>query len=279
LERVVLPILLRATLMKRLGQSLLQTRRGRLVCCLLIVGALGAASAIIFAGRTRSSRQVALVGSSGASSSAEDGCTTGPADAAVRVSIYGGGEAACSAFDRSAAKTSEEFWHVMPDATQEAGRALVCSMAKGSLDLEVRDVGEHFYGNKLCAQLTAQGWQEQEGPGASSERERETHEAEAKAAAERRELAERAERQHEEAIEERKREAQEHVEQAAEAASEHKEEVREHEELAQEEAKQRTEEHQQHEREAHERQQEAIERSAEERDAQEETRQSQEEAG
>lgn len=265
-------------LMKRFGRFLLRTRRGRLVCGLLVAGALVVASAIIFGGPGQSSSHVALVAPSAASSSSQDGCTTGPADAEVRVTIYDGGEAACSSFDRAAARASEEFWHVMPDATEEAGRVLVCSMAKGGLDLEVRDTGEHFYGNKLCARLTAQGWQEQEGPGAASERERETREAEAKAAAERREEAWHAEQQRTRAVEESKRDAQQNAEQATEAARERKEEAREHEELEQEEAKQHDEEHQQHEQEARERQKEAAERSAEERRTQEETRRSEEEA-
>jgi hypothetical protein len=39
-------------------------------------------------------------------------------------------------------------------------------MAKSSSLIEVRDMGEHDYGNRICAGLTAKGSQETEGPGA-----------------------------------------------------------------------------------------------------------------
>jgi flagellar biosynthesis GTPase FlhF len=257
--------------MKRFGRFLLRTRRGRLISGLLVVGAIVAVTAVAFGGSGRSSLSDS-VGSS------QEGCTTGPAGAEVRVTIYGGGQAECAAFDRAAARASEQFWHVMPAATEEAGRALVCSMAKEDLTLEVRDTGEHFYGNKICARLTAQGWHEQEGPGGVVERERETHEAEAKAAVERREAEERAQQQRQQAAEERKRDAEEHAEDAKEAEREHQEEVHEHEEQAREEAQQHQEEASQHEQEARERQMEASERAAEDRHSREETERSAEEA-
>lgn len=257
--------------MKRLGRFPLRTRRGRLTFGLLVAGAIAAAGAVAFGGSSQSSL-------SGSPTVSQEGCTTGPAEAEVRVTIYGGGEAACAGFDRAAARASEEFWRVMPAATEETGRELVCSMAKGNLTLEVRDTGAHFYGNKICARMTAQGWHEQEGPGQATERERETHETEAKAAIEQREEAERAEQQRTQAVEEHKHEAQQHAEQAKEAAREHKEEAHEREEQAQLTAQQQQEEDRQHQQEARERQKEAAERAVEERRSQEETHRSEEEA-
>ena len=103
---------------------------------MLVAVAIVAASAVAFGGASKSSP-------SASSSASQEGCTTGPAEAEVRVTIYGGGEAACATFDQGAARASEEFWRVMPAATEETGRELVCSMANGSMVLEVRDTGEH----------------------------------------------------------------------------------------------------------------------------------------
>ena len=257
--------------MKRPWRFLLKTRPGRMILGVAVVCIIAAVSAVAFDGSNRSS-------ATDSTASHQEGCTTGPAEAEIRVTIYGGGEAACTAFDRDAARASEQYWHVMPEAPEETGRDLVCSMAKGGLHLEVRDTGGHFYGNKLCARLVARGWQEEEGPGVTVERERKTQEAEAQAAAERREAIERAEQQRKQEAEEHKREAQEHVEQAKEAAREHQEEVHEHEEQAHQEAEQRQEEAHQHAQEAQERQKEAAEHAAEERRTREEDRRSEEEA-
>lgn len=45
-------------------------------------------------------------------------CTSALTGHEVRVTIYGGGERACEAFDRGAAKSAEEFWKI----TQEEPR-------------------------------------------------------------------------------------------------------------------------------------------------------------
>lgn len=257
--------------MRWLWRFLTQTRRSRLVCGLLIAGAVTVAATITLGGSGQSS-------SSASSSSSQEGCTTGPAEAEVRITIYGGGEAACAGFDRSAAKSSEQFWRPMPAATEEPGRELICSMAKGDLTLEVRDTGSHFYGNKICARMTAQGWREQEGPGQAVEHERETRETEARAATEQREEAERVQRQRAQALEEHKREAQESVERAKEAAREHSEEAHEQEEQAQRETAEHQEEDRRQRQEAHERQKEAAQRAEEERETQQENERSEEEA-
>jgi hypothetical protein len=101
---------------------LLRTRRGRLISGLLVAGAIVVAAVVAFGGASQPSP-------SASSSASQEGCTTGPAKAEVRVTIYGGGEAACDAFDRAAARASEEYWHVMPAAAEEAGRELVRSIA------------------------------------------------------------------------------------------------------------------------------------------------------
>jgi hypothetical protein len=153
-----------------------------------------------------------------------DGCTTGPAGANVRVTIYGGGEASCARFNREAAAASEQFWRTQP-AGRELSGELVCSMSKGDSDLvEVRDTGEHFYGNKICARLTAQGWVETEGPGEMAEREQRAREAKQKTE---REQTEAVEREHREAREARER-AQEAKRQEAEEAAQKRQEAQEH---------------------------------------------------
>jgi hypothetical protein len=172
--------------------------------------------------------------------SSEGSCTTGPAEADVRVTVWGGGEDACARMNREAAASSESFWRTLP-AGHEIKGELVCSMTNGGPLIEVRDTGSHYYGNRICARLTAKGWHEHEGPGEKVERARETHEAEEKAAAEQRAAAEHAEA-------ERKREAEQKKEEAQREAGHKREEA-----------------------------QQKAEQAAQERRSQEETRRSEEE--
>ncbi len=104
-----------------------------------------------------------------------DGCTSGPADANVRVTIYGG--ETCAQWDRTQS-ASGTFWRETSFPTSN-DEQLVCSMEGpgGRTLIEVRDTGEHFYGNKICALLTAENWHNAEGPGAKLERTRKAHEA------------------------------------------------------------------------------------------------------
>lgn len=126
-----------------------------------------------------SNRDSAVAGSSpsnsaaltGNSSVSTEGCTSSVANADVRVTIYGNGEAACSEWNEESAKSSGEYWKTDPRGEELYGE-LVCSMSKGgSLLIEVRDTGEHLRGNQICASFTAKGWYEAEGPGAKVERE------------------------------------------------------------------------------------------------------------
>jgi hypothetical protein len=174
--------------------------------------------------------------------SPEGSCTTGPTDHNVRVTIYGPGEAACTRVNREEAEGSEQFWRIVPTGNEVQGSELVCSMAQGGGELiEVRDTGEYFYGNRMCARLTAKGWHEQEGPGEKAERARKSHEAETRAAAEQREVAERAEAERKRAAEQKKQEAQQKKQEAAEAATCAEEERKRDAEQHQEEAHQRKE--------------------------------------
>ena len=134
-----------------------------------------------------------------------EGCTSGPADADVRVTIYG--EETCALWDRTQS-SSGTFWHEaqFPRSNEEK---LVCSMeGPGAHTLiEVRDTGAHFYGNRICASLTAENWHDAEGPGAKVEQSRKAQEAEEKAKAE-----EQAQSEHE--SEERRRAAEQKREEA-----------------------------------------------------------------
>lgn len=161
---------------RRLRPTLIVT--GVLVIAVGIV--LGAFS--IHGSSNASSRPAFNAGASDRSAS----CTTGPAEAELRVTVYSAaGEATCSQFNQEAAKNTGTFWKTRPPGEELSGE-LVCSMSKGPL-IEVRDTGEHLLGNRMCAGLTAKGWHEEAGPGAVIEREQ----AERKAESERTRTAER----------------------------------------------------------------------------------------
>ncbi len=172
-------------------------------------------------------------GNATTASTPTEGCTSGPAGSNVRVTIYGNGEAACSEFNQGAAKSTGDFWKTKPQGEELQGE-LVCSMSKGgSLVIEVRDTGEHLYGNKICASLTAKGWHEAEGPGAQVERKqaKQKSEREQTAAAEQNARTEREDqkRQKEEAqqrAETKKQEAKQHQEQQEQEAGQHREQQR-----------------------------------------------------
>jgi hypothetical protein len=152
-----------------------------------------------------------------------EGCTSGPADANVRVTIYGG--ESCAEWDRTQS-SSGTFWREAPFPTSK-DEQLVCSMkgSGGHTLIEVRDTGEHFYGNQICASLTSEGWRNAEGPGAQVEHSRQAHEAEEKAGAEQQaqsehetEARKRAAEQAKEEAQRRREEAQQHREQQAQEA-------------------------------------------------------------
>jgi hypothetical protein len=159
--------------MRQLRRFLLQTRLGRLIFAIVTAVATAAVAVAVLGGFPQLSDST----SSTLPRASHEGCTSGPADAEVRVTIYGGGEASCAAFNMGAGRASESVWQLMPVAARETGRQLVCSMGKDGLILEVRDTNSHFYGNKICARLTAQGWQKQQGPGSTIERERDAQRA------------------------------------------------------------------------------------------------------
>jgi hypothetical protein len=142
----------------------------------------------------------------------EASCTTGPAAHNMRATFYGVGTEACTQLNQEVAKTRGEFWRVVPTGNYVEGSDLVCSMAKGSQLIEIRDTGEHAYGNEFCAGLTAKGWHEQEGSGEKAERERKVRQQKEKAEQEQRETEqhERETRQHE--AERKKEEAKQKAE-------------------------------------------------------------------
>jgi hypothetical protein len=121
-------------------------------------------------------------GTPGAGGFSGEGCTSGPAEANVRVTLYGG--ETCATWDRTQS-SSGTFWRETSFPTSN-DLELVCSMegSGGHTLIEVRDSGEHFYGNRICALLTSEGWHEAEGPGEKLELSRKAHEAKAKANAE-----------------------------------------------------------------------------------------------
>jgi hypothetical protein len=105
-----------------------------------------------------------------------EGCTSGPANANVRITIYGG--ETCAEWDRTQS-ASGTFWREVSFPPASVGEELVCSM-EGPGDhtlIEVRDIGEHFYGNRICALLTSENWHNAEGPGEKLEQSRKAHEA------------------------------------------------------------------------------------------------------
>ena len=112
-----------------------------------------------------------------------EGCTSGPAEANVRVTIYGG--ESCAQWDRTASSQGT-YWREVPfPASNEL--QIVCSMeGPGSNTLiEVRDTGEHSDADAICAGLTSEGWHDAEGPGVENEQSRREQEANEKANAER----------------------------------------------------------------------------------------------
>jgi hypothetical protein len=98
-------------------------------------------------------------------------CTTGPVEHNIRVTVYGASAEVCTGLNRQVAQKDGEYWRVVPTGNRVEGSQLVCSMAKGGELIEVRDTGEHHYGNRFCAGLTAESWTEKEGPGERAERE------------------------------------------------------------------------------------------------------------
>jgi hypothetical protein len=207
-----------------------------------------------------------------------EGCTTGPVSADVRVTIYGNGEAACSKYNQTAAKSSGEYWKTEPQGEELHGE-LVCSMAKaGALTYEVRDTGGHFYGNKICASLTAQGWHEAEGPGAKIEREQAKQKSEREQTA----AAEQSAQNEREAQKHHKEQAQLEKEEAAKRKQEGQERQKEQAQSEKEAAAQKQQEAQEHQKEQREHEQEAEKQHQEaEKQQQEnarETRHNEEEA-
>jgi hypothetical protein len=134
-------------------------------------------------------------------------CTTGPANHNMRATFYGVGPQACTQLNQEVAKESGEFWRVVPPGSYVEDSDLVCSMAKGGELIEIRDTGEHDYGNRFCASLTAKGWVEKEGPGVKIERERKQREAQEKSEREQRETEEHERQQLKEEAERKKEEA------------------------------------------------------------------------
>ena len=263
--------------LRRLWRFLVGTWRGRLITAIVLAVPLALVGALV-AGSGSST-----VGAS--SYSASDRCTSASAEANVRVTVYSSeGRGACEAINRGVAREAGYYWRVQPEGAELEGE-LVCSMGKGGAIIEVRDTGGHYYGNHICAALTAKGWTEKEGPGRQVERERAQRESEAKAATARREQEEEAARQHTQAIEQHTREAREKVERSKEEATRKQEEATRNREEAgrrgQEAHEQSQHEHEEAQRQAHEaaeRKKEEGERAAEQRKIEAETRHSQEEA-
>jgi flagellar biosynthesis GTPase FlhF len=135
-----------------------------------------------------------------------EGCTSGPADANVRITIYGG--ETCAEWNRTQS-SSGTFWREAQFPTSDEEQ-LVCSMSGpgGRTLIEVRDTGEHSYGNRICASITAEGWRETQGPGEMVEQSRKAHEAEEKAKAEQQEATERERDERRRAAENKRREEQ-----------------------------------------------------------------------
>ncbi len=139
-------------------------------------------------------------------------CTTGPANHNMRATFYGVGPQACTRLNQEVAKESGEFWRVVPPGSYVEGSDLVCSMTQGGELIEIRDTGEHDYGNRFCASLTAKGWVEKEGPGVKIERERKQREAQERSEREQRETEEHERQQRKEEAERKKEEATQKVE-------------------------------------------------------------------
>jgi hypothetical protein len=118
----------------------------------------------------------------------------------------------CAEWDKTQS-ASGTFWREAPFPTSN-DEQLVCSMKGpgGRTLIEVRDTGEHFAGNRVCASLTSEAWHDAEGPGAKIEQSRKGREAEQAAKVQQRQEQERAKTNKQEAEErsqeERKREAE-----------------------------------------------------------------------
>ncbi len=112
-----------------------------------------------------------------------EGCTSGPAESSVRVTIYGG--ETCAEWDKTQS-SSGTFWRETSPLPYSENAELVCSMEGpgGQTLIEVRDTGEHSYGNRICALLTSEGWRKTDGPGEKLEQSRKAHEANVSAEAE-----------------------------------------------------------------------------------------------
>jgi flagellar biosynthesis GTPase FlhF len=171
------------------------------------------------------------------------GCTSGRSDAEIYVTIYGGGEAACTKWNQEAAKTAEQFWRL---TRREPRGAPLCSMSHEDTTIEVRQGSLVSQGNGICARLTAKGWHEVEGPGERAEREKASIEAEQQAALERKAAAEHEQRAAREAQEHAKEAKEREAEEAARQHQEAQERKKEDEEHKQEAEKQHSEEAQQH---------------------------------
>jgi hypothetical protein len=154
---------------------------------LLALVVAGAIAEALDGGSSSSTPVAATIESATNPESAPEGasCTTGPVDHDMRATFYGVGPEACTRLNQAVAKDNGEFWRVAPAGSYVEGSQLVCSMAKDSELIEIRDTGGHEYGIRFCAGLTAKGWIEKEGPGAAVERERKAREATEKADEER----------------------------------------------------------------------------------------------
>jgi hypothetical protein len=236
-------------------------------------------------GSSSSGGNATTASSTTASSTSTEGCTSGPVGSNVRVTIYGNGEAACSEWNKGAAKSTGDFWKTKPQGEELQGE-LVCSMSKGgSLVIEVRDTGEHLYGNRICASLTAKGWHEAEGPGAQVEREQAKQKSERgqTAAAEQSAQNEReAQKHHKEQAQLEKEEAAKRKQEAQEHQKERAQSEREAAAQKQQEAQEHQKEQREHEQEAEKQHQEVEkqqqENAREARRNEEETKQAQREA-
>jgi hypothetical protein len=222
-----------------------------LAAVLLTLVAVGGIAAALTGGSSRSSSAATpeSTATGPEASPQEASCTTGPADHDMRATFYGVGSDACTHLNQEVAKTSGEFWRIVPTGNYVEGSNLVCSMARESTLIEIRDTGGHAYGNEFCAGLTAKGWVEREGPGEKAERERKLREQTEKGEQQQREGEE-----HER--EERKREAEHKKEEAKQKAENEKQEAGNKKQNEEDERRNR-EETRRSEEEAHRAQQEA----------------------
>jgi hypothetical protein len=122
--------------------------------CLLALAGCGASASQRPATTASRTSSTASSPSSTAVESSDSSCTSALADSDVRVTIYGEGEAACKAWDRSASATLGGVWQPVAFAPDRSEAQVVCSMAKGSTLIEVRDTGNHAQADKICAALT-----------------------------------------------------------------------------------------------------------------------------